>query len=347
MAETELIDGHAASEKRLKESLRREFGPQLIEALTNPKIIDLMLNPDGRVWYEEFGKGRYDTGIKLTPTAAMMIFRTIATLHNDVVTPEKPILEAELPLDGSRFAGIIPPLVVAPSFTIRKPPPKVFTLEEYRQDGILTSKDDPLNRKTHSIDDFEKICAGKSHYDIIHEAVMRRKNIIIIGGTGSGKTNLVNAVIDHAAKHTNDRMILLEDTREIKCNAQNSVIMRASIHADMMRLLRVTLRFSPDRIIVGEVRGGEFLALLTAWLTGHEGGIATLHANDVQDAFLRMEQMMLQAGVPSDPRIITAAVDIIVDIGRETRVAAGRKVRSIAYISGYDSVKKQYVFHYL
>jgi len=335
------------NDDRKMEALKRDLGPAVLAALKDPSIIDIMLNPDGRIWYEAFGKGRYDSGETMRPSQAIQLFRRIAGMHEITVTPDNPILEAELPLDGSRFAGIISPIVTAPAFTIRKPPPEVFTLESYQSNNILTFKDDPLNTKAHQGKDFYQQCQGKSHYEVLCIAIEQRKNIAVIGGTGSGKTNLTNALIDYSARHSNARYVLMEDTREIKCNAENSVIMRTSQYVDLMRLLRVTLRFSPDRIIVGEVRGAEILALFTAWLTGHEGGVTTLHANNIPDAFVRMESMMRQGGVPPDPFMIASAVNVIVDIDREPRNTTGRKVRGIAVVQGYDSINKQYLYQYL
>lgn len=338
---------HDPQEERLIESLRRTLGVKLIEALENPAIIDIMLNPDGKVWYEEFRKGRYDSGVRITPSHADTIFRQIAGFFHVTVTPDKPILEAELPLDGSRFAGVIPPIVTAPTFTIRKHPPEIFTLESYRDNGILTHKEDPANVKAHRADDFLMICQGLDHYSVLCKAVEQRKNIIVLGGTGSGKTNLTNALLDYSRRVHDARYLLMEDTRELRTTALNSVILRTSANVDLSMLLRVVLRFSPDRIIVGEVRGGEILSLFKAWLTGHEGGISTLHANNIEDAFIRMESMQREAGIVPDPMMIAKAVNVIVDIDRETRNPSGRKVRGIAVVTGYNPSSKQYQYQYL
>lgn len=333
--------------ERLRETMRRDFGPVVMGALENPKVVEIMLNSNGQIWIEEFGRGMYRTDVVMKSSHSEKLISSLASMMGTVITSERPILEGELPLDGSRFAGLISPVVGAPIFAIRKPASTVFPLEKYFEDGVLTGKDDPLNRRLRRTTDFIELCRGKNHLEVLKLAVEHRLNIVVIGGTGSGKTTLVNGVIDMIARLTRDRLILIEDTKEIQCRAENAVILRSSEHVDMMRLLRVTLRLRSDRIIVGEVRGAEALSLLTAWNTGHPGGVATLHADSALDGLFRLERMMQQAGVPPDPRVIASAVNLVVFIDREESISAGRKVREIAFIKGYDAVGQRYSLHYL
>jgi P-type conjugative transfer ATPase TrbB len=340
-------EGGTEGGKRLRDSIKRDFGPEVMRALENPKIIEIMLNSSGRIWFDEFGKGMYPTDVVYEPHRSNRLMSLIASTMDTVIVPESPILEGELPLDGSRFAGIISPIVSTPIFAIRKPAQTIYTLEQYATDGVLTNKSDPLNARRRARLNFVEACRDKDHLEIIKLAIKNRLTMLVIGGTGSGKTTLVNGVIEMMTRLTRDRLVLIEDTREIQCKAENSVILRSSEHVDMMRLLRVTLRLRPDRIIVGEVRGAEALALLTAWNTGHPGGVATIHADSALDGLYRLERMMQQAGVPADPWVIASAVNLVVFIDREESVPAGRKVREIAYIKGLDEEAKRYQLQYL
>lgn len=331
------------TKRRLLESLGRNFGPVVVGALNDMAVIEIMLNADGRIWIEKFGVGMYDSGYVMPRGNSEAVLNTIASMLDEVITRERPILEGELPLDGSRFEGLVYPCVTAPVFAIRKPSGTIFTLNKYRKDGVLTSKDDPVNSRGRRSDDFIAWCDGKDHYDILYEAICRKKNIVVIGGTGSGKTAFVNALLDVMSKAVKDlRLVVIEDTKEIKCGVENSVVMRTAPKVGMMDLLRATLRLRPDRIVVGEIRGAEILALLNAWNTGHPGGVTTIHADDAEDGLARMEQMMQQAGVPPDPSLIARAANVLVWIDKDSTIPAGRKVRDVAIVKGYDAVGRKY-----
>jgi type IV secretion system protein VirB11 len=332
------------AKERLHESLRRDLGGVVLGALNDPKVIEVMLNPDGRVWIEDFTKGMVDSGYQMPASQALKLFATIASMLNTVVNASSPILEGELPLDGSRFEGLEAPVVGRPIFAIRKKAEIVFTLEKYRDDNILTDKTDPLNRRARRAEDFSAKVKGLSHYEILKLAIMERKNILVVGGTGSGKTTFVNAIIDSIARMTPaHRIVLIEDTGEIQCNAKNYVQLRACRHVDMQQLLKATMRLRPDRILVGEVRGGEALALLKAWNTGHPGGVATVHANDAEAGLVRVDQLIQEAGVPSNPQLIAEAVDMVVFIDKEVEVKAGRKIKEVMLVEQYDPEQKRYV----
>jgi type IV secretion system protein VirB11 len=159
---------------------------------------------------------------------------------------------------------------------------------------------------------------------------------LIVGATGSGKTTFANALLLEIAVHakSSERIIILEDTFELQCGIVNRVELRTSANADITKLLRTTMRLRPDRIIVGEVRGAEALTLLKAWNTGHPGGISTIHANDCMAALTRLEQLVEEANVPSRPKLIAEAVNVIVWIAR---TANGRRVLEIFFVRGWTA----------
>jgi len=306
---------------RLEQKLRRELGPVVLAALADPDVVEVMLNPDGRLWIDTFGVGMRDTGERMKPAQAESLLGTIAMMLNTVVNSEHPILEGELPIDGSRIGGALPPVVSNVTFAIRKRAGRVYTLAHYMRSGMLKVE----------------------HAETLRAAVNARENILIVGSTGSGKTTFANALLHEIVSHTNatERIIILEDTVELQCAAKNRVELRTTEHASMTKLLRATMRLRPDRIVVGEVRGGEALALLKAWNTGHPGGIATVHANNCVAGLIRLEQLIQEANVPPQPRLIAEAIDLIVWIAR---VPAGRRLQEIARVRGWNS-ETGYVLH--
>ena len=283
-------------QRRLHSKITRELGREVMTALQDDAVIEVMLNTDGRLWCDRLGEGMSCIGEMSMPNA-LALLGTIADGLGTVITKQSPILEGELPLDGSRFEGLIPPVVARPTFTIRKKALLIYTLDDYVQQGIMSAK-----QKTQ-----------------IQEAITARRNILVVGGTGSGKTTLTNAIIaEMVALTPEDRLVIMEDTAEIQCKADNAVILRTSIDISMQQLLRATMRLRPDRIIVGEVRGAEALALLKSWNTGHPGGIATLHANSADSGLVRLEQLIAESGIQADMKaLIDEAVDLVIFIEKQ------------------------------
>nr|WP_206245901.1 P-type conjugative transfer ATPase TrbB [Novosphingobium terrae] len=298
---------------RACEKLRRDCGELLLSALNDPATIEVMLNPDGSLWLERLGQKMTEIG-SVEAHRAESILRGVAGYHGKIVTQDQAILECEWPLDGSRFAGQIPPLVSKPSFAIRKKAVSIFTLDQYVANGVMND----------------------AQRTIIIDAVKRHRNILVIGGTGSGKTTLVNAIINEmVATDPEERLVIIEDTGEIQCAARNSVLFHTSATANMTALLRTTLRMRPDRILVGEVRGPEALDLLMAWNTGHEGGAATLHANNAEAGLSRLQMLIsmhADAPHPIEP-LIAEAVHLIVHIARTPE--QGRRIQSILEVQGF------------
>lgn len=297
---------------RQEEALKRSLGQLILDALDDPNVVEVMLNDDSSLWVDRLGAGMERIGT-IDQIQAMSIVSTVAGILNTTVTEERPILECELPMNGSRFEALIPPLVARPTFALRKKALLVFNLDDYVAKGIMT----PAQKM------------------VIEAAVVQRKNILVAGGTGTGKTTLANAVLDCVAKLDGEhRIVIIEDTKELQCNAPNTVFLRSSDNTDMTRLLRATMRLRPDRIVVGEVRDASALALLKAWNTGHPGGIGTVHANDCAAALIRVGQLIQEAGVPPAPELIAEAVNVVISI---KRTATGRIIDEVAAVKGWSS----------
>jgi type IV secretion system protein VirB11 len=308
---------HPESEGRRRTMLRTAMGPAIAEALADPAVVEVMVNPDGGLRLDRLGSGRADTGVKLETSEVERIIRLVASHVRQEVHAGRPVISAELPprddgVAGERFEGILPPVSMGPCFTIRKPAARIYTLDDYVNDGILLAPQAAMLR----------------------QAVADRRNLLIVGGTSSGKTTLANALLAEMAG-LDDRVILLEDTRELQCAAPDCVALRTKPGVvSLADLVRSTLRFRPDRIIVGEVRGAEALDMLKAWNTGHPGGIATVHANSGRAALYRLEQLIQEAVVTVPRRLIAEAIDVIVFIrGRGT----SRRIDTVSEVTGLDA----------
>jgi type IV secretion system protein VirB11 len=326
--------------QRLEVKLRRELGDQVLRQLDDNLTEDILLNPDGSLWVKRMGHGFSRIG-EMPAAQAASALGTIAAWRGTVLNHERPILETELPIDGSRFEGIVSPVVRRPVFAIRLRPRKIFSLEDYEADGILTDGTDPLNQLRRRDDFLDGVRGQKhamSHADVIRAAVRARKNILIVGSTGSGKTTLVNAILDSLARLTpNDRVISIEDTTELQCPVKNYLDLRAVGNVTMLECLRACMRLKPTRIVVGEVRGAEAHTLLKAWNTGHPGGAATVHANDALSGLIRLESLVAEATSAPQQMLIAEAVDLVVFVDEESSVKAGRKVREVLLVTGYSN----------
>lgn len=304
------------STNRLLEMLSTSLGP-IGRYLLDPEIIEIMLNPDGKVWIDHIKTGRAYTGIEMPPGNSRQVLELVANNVNTVCTAENPILSAELPGTGSRFQGMLPPIVRQPTFTIRKKAIQVFTLQQYVESGIMTAE----------------------QKETIVRAVLDKKNILVVGSTGSGKTTLCNAILAEIAT-TGDRIVIIEDTQELQCSAQDYVAIRTdndNENRNTQAALKSTMRLRPDRIVVGEVRGGEALTLLDAWNTGHPGGLCTIHANTALHGLKRIESLCKRAIVGEvDRETIAEAINYAIFI---TKTATGRKIKEIIEVHGYDGNK--------
>ena len=299
------------SRSRLVRKLQEALGEGICSALRDVSVVEIMLNPDGRLFVERLGDGIESLGA-LEPGAAEIIIGSVAHALQTEADSEHPIISGELPIGGHRFEGLLPPIVAAPTFTIRRRASRLIPLDDYVRAGIMTM----------------------AQAAAVRNAIASRLNIVISGGTGSGKTTLANAVIaEIVAAAPNDRLVILEDTAEIQCAADNAVALHTSDTVDMARLLKSTMRLRPDRIIVGEVRDGAALTLLKAWNTGHPGGVTTIHADNAVSALRRLEQLTAEVSQQSMREVIGEAVDLVVSI---ERAGQGRRVRDVMRVTGFD-----------
>jgi type IV secretion system protein VirB11 len=329
---------HDEHQHRLETKLKRELGDHLLSFLSDDRTEDILLNPDGSLWVKRMSEGFTRVG-EIAATQASSALSTIAAWRCTVLNHEHPILETELPIDGSRFEGLVSPVVRRPVFAIRLRPRRIFPLDEYESSAILTSKDDPRNRLRRQ-DDFRNAIRGLKHADTIRAAVRAKKNILVVGSTGSGKTTFVNACLDALATLTpHDRVISIEDTTELQCPVQNYLDLRAVGNVTMLECLRACMRLKPTRIVVGEVRGAEAHTLLKAWNTGHPGGMATVHANDAMSGLIRLESLVAEATDAPQQMLIAEAVDLVIFIDEEPELPAGRKVRELLLVTGYSNGK--------
>lgn len=308
-------EGQAVS--RGARMLRTALGPAIAAYLEDPSVVEVMLNPDGRLWVDRLKEGLVATDDILIPADGERIVRLVAHHVGAEVHAGAPRVSAELPETGERFEGLLPPVVAAATFAIRKPAVAVFTLSDYVVAGIMT----------------------QDQAEVLRLAVEKRKNILVAGGTSTGKTTLTNALLAEVAK-TSDRVVLIEDTRELQCAATNLVALRTKDGvASLSDLVKSSLRLRPDRIPIGEVRGAEALDLLKAWGTGHPGGIGTIHANTAIGALLRLEQLVQEAVVTVPRALIADTIDIIAVLsGRGTN----RRLVEIALVDGLDPVSGDY-----
>ncbi|MBH9402199.1 P-type conjugative transfer ATPase TrbB [Pseudomonas aeruginosa] len=291
--------------------LRTAMGPVIAAALEDPDVVEIMLNPDRTLWVDRLSSGRAPRGAELSEEDGERIIRLVAAHVGAEVHRGQPLLTAELPETGERFEGILPPAAPGPAFALRTRAVGVIPLESYVTDGMMTA----------------------AQAEFLRGAVRERQNILIAGGTSTGKTTLANALLAEIAA-TGDRVLVLEDTIELQCAARDHVPLRTRAGVVSMReLVRATMRLRPDRVVVGEVRGGEALDLIKVWGTGHPGGIATLHAGSALGALLRLEQLVLEVAVNPPRALIAEAVNVVVFIAGRGRK---RRIESIARVTGFD-----------
>lgn len=293
--------------------LMHELGSVIQNLLADDQVIEVMVNPDGLIWADCFGTGRRCTEQRLSVLAREGVVKLVASMVGQEVHEARPSVDAQLEQSKARFHGWLGCISAGPGFTIRKRAQRIFTLNDYVASKVMTEE----------------------QASALRAAVAGRENILVVGGTGSGKTTLANAVLEEVAR-SGDRVLTIEDVAELQCATPDLVPMYTRVETgyDMRRAIQDALRKRPDRIIVGEVReGGAALELLKAWNTGHPGGVATLHANSAQAALGRLEDLLAEISPQTPYRLIAEAVHWVVFIARE---GSSRKLRGMVQVCGWS-----------
>lgn len=310
-----------AIDERLLRNLEHNCGLLIMDAIRDPEVIEIMLNPDGKLWIEKYGQSQTHIG-DIAIENGKFILSLVASALDVTVNALTPVVEGSFPLDGSRFEGTYPPIVSpGASFALRKRASKIISLEEYLNTGVITQEVIP----------------------ILQSAITERKNIMVVGGTSSGKTTFVNAIINELyTLCPDDRLLILEDTPELQSKSPNSVFFLTSDMANvtMRSLTKICMRYAPKRILVGEVRDSAALELLKLWNTGHPGGIGTFHADGAEEALQRLEELVEEAGNGEKRKLIGRAVDLIVFM--EKTKENTRRLSRIISVNKFNSKMDDY-----
>jgi type IV secretion system protein VirB11 len=313
---------------RLDSALRHALGDDVGRFLDEDGVTDLMLNTDGRLWVDRAGQGRADTGRTLSAADAEAALRLIAHDCGVPLTRATPVLSATLPRTGERIAATIPPITARPTFAIRKPPAVTFDLAAFAApaDAAAATSEPAATAET-------PIAGEGAALRALRQAVADRRNILIAGSTGSGKTSCLSALLRLGSVRA-DRCLVLEDTQEIRIEAADAVRMLTTPEVPMRALVQLSLRYRPDRIILGEVRSGDAaIELIHAMNTGHAGSFSTVHANSAIDALGRIEDLCAEVCPQPPCRSIATAIGCIAFL---RRTPAGREISEVLFVDGWD-----------
>ena len=284
----------------------------ILEYLKDDTVTEVMVNPDNKIYIKVLGQGKIFTGKISDPGIARNIINTLAALDGIVVNELNPGISTNLPLTNSRFEAMVPIIVENPYFTIRKKILKVLKLDDYVKQGAFTEK--------------EK--------DLIVSYVKNKRNILIVGGTDTGKTTFANAVIDNMQ---NERLYFIEEVRELQStNDDNTFVLTIQGIYSPQQALKRAMRWSIDRIIMGEVRGAEAFDLLNAFNSGHEGGLCTIHANDCYGGLSKLETYILYEKSNPLSDLIARVINVVITMKIEDNK---RVLDSIAEVKDYVNGK--------
>lgn len=305
------------AKRRSLNTWKEMMGEDLLRFMNDDDIFEIRVNPDAKIWVSSYARGTYCTALTANFTKVQQVIFQTAYLSGQVCGEKFPILAAELP-DGSRFQGFLPRVTPAPAFLIRKHLKKILTLDDYVRMAIMT----PAQREA------------------IADAVRNEKNIIVAGETGCGKTTLLNAILHEISQYP-DRVVILEDTPELSCAAKDCVKLCTTVDVDYQTLLKYVLRFSPDRIVLGEVRHDEALSLLDAWQTGHGGGCSSIHSNSAVQTLHRLEQLVTRVSLTPQKDTVGEAVDLVVYI----KICGNcRRIEDMIAVEGFDHDRDRYLY---
>lgn len=313
-------DGEGAAER-----LARFLGPGVMAAFADTDVTEVYLNPqDSRVRFDTRSRGKVESDLHLPAERVEMFLNAVASHHEIHLDVDHPRLQAELPQQhfrGARLQAFLPPITLGPCFNVRKPPAVVYTLDEYVERGALNS----------------------AWRHTLRDAIAEHENILIVGGTNTGKTTLANALIREIAEVCpGERVVILEDTVELQCRAPDHLALRTGAGLSLVDLVKSTLRTSPNRIIVGEVRDASALDLLDAWATGHPGGVATLHASTPMGALSRLDRLAQRANVPSQRALIAEAIHLVVILEGGNM---NRRISDLVRVAGLTSDGRYIITH--
>lgn len=316
--------------------INQNLGQDILNLLEDDLITEISANQDGRIWIDIVGKGYEKTEIVYSEIKRKTIIEVIASFNGKSANNMTPIISATLP-NGERFEGILgEPVNNQPIFSIRKPSKVIIPLENF----LTINKNEVVKDNT-----YEELKQIKEIPKLLSYIIEKRMNILVIGGTSSGKTSLTNACIQ-TLNNTKNRVITIEDTRELNCDGiENKVMLKTTEYVSARQLLRSTMRLNPDRILIGELRTGEeSIELLKAWNSGHSGGMSTIHANNSQAGLQKLEQYLGEVSHKEQEKMILEAVNIVINIAKEGHK---RGIKEIALVKSYDYENKQYILEKL
>lgn len=287
---------------------------EIYEYLFDPLVTEIDINPDNKIFIQKLGLGAVNTGKLAKPEDTKNLIQVLASLESQVVNPDNPRISTILPIGAARFEGLVPPVALNPSCTIRKKIITILSLDDYISQGFL----------------------GTTEKDLIVEYVKKKKNILIVGGTNTGKTTFANAILkEMEADGGKERLLFIEDIRELQSKNDNNVFLQVIPGIFSPKdALKSALRYTPDRIIYGEVRGAEAFDLINAFNSGHKGGICTIHANDCRGGLEKVETYIMYEKDKPLSSLISRTIDVIITM---TISKNKRELDSIAEVLGHEN----------
>ena len=317
--------------QELLSALETSFGTEINNFFADELVTEIYINADGYLRINSLDRGAINTGTVIDAIKRDTIIKLIAGMGGKTINKEIPELAVDINSLNCRCQLVIPPLVPAPIIVMRKLPEKIFTLEDYLNNGTINQRE----------------------YDYLINCITNKKNILLVGSTGTGKTTFLNALIAKISEISpNDRLGILEDTPELKCSSDDFYTLRTKVSRDPQKsidmdyLLYISMRLSPKRLIVGEIRDKSALSLIKAWNTGHPGGLSTTHADDALSGLDRVEMLAREAIPTGDfKESIAKTVNVVVAITLTVENnQVKRKISEILEIKGFDNVKKDYIY---